>query len=165
MIRYVHLGRWEPRQITVSWVDSSRLIVPEVEQLIDRKWNESTKHAGVNLFDGPMCRLEKVETREKELRLWLSRTSYKPFWGTNLNNVGLAEKYGERILANPLGVSAILLSSDDMLMMGRRNASVAYYPDRVHPFAGCLERRQARCFRRSSPRVAGRIGIRRCRHF
>jgi hypothetical protein len=40
------------------------------------------------------------------------------------------------VLANPLGLSAVLQSSDGFLLMGRRNARVAYYPNRVHPFAG-----------------------------
>ena len=44
-------------------------------------------------------------------------------------------------LANPVGVSPALLSADNFLIMGRRNASVAYYPNRIHPFAGALEPR------------------------
>jgi 8-oxo-dGTP pyrophosphatase MutT (NUDIX family) len=35
------------------------------------------------------------------------------------------------------------MTSDGWLLMGRRNSSVAYYPDRIHPFAGALEPRDA----------------------
>src|SRR5688572_13684152 len=66
-------------------------------------------------------------------------TSYKPFLGTNLTHPELADRHGPAILANPVGVSPALITADGWLMMGRRNASVAYYPNRVHPFAGALD--------------------------
>jgi hypothetical protein len=53
----------------------------------------------------------------------------------------LVDQFGRQVLANPVGVSPALLTADGFLMMGRRNASVAYYPNRVHPFAGALEER------------------------
>jgi hypothetical protein len=56
-------------------------------------------------------------------------------------------------------VSPALLTADGFLMMGRRNASVAYYPNRVHPFAGALDPGDADMFaavRRSCGGVAFR---------
>ena len=38
-----------------------------------------------------------------------------------------------------LGISVALISRDQRLVMGRRNERVAYYPGRIHPFAGALE--------------------------
>src|SRR5204862_549264 len=73
--------------------------------------------------------------------LLLSRTSYKVFLGTNLTHPDLGDRYGPAVLANPVGVSAALETADDLLLLGRRNAAVAYYPERVHPFAGALEPR------------------------
>jgi hypothetical protein len=114
-------------------------MIPEVEVLIDQAWREASKRPGIHLFDGPMCRLESFDARESSLQLALSRTSYKPFMGTNLNNPRLADKYGLEILANPVGLSALLMSSDGFAMLGRRNEHVAYYPGHVHPFSGALE--------------------------
>src|SRR5688500_85996 len=82
-----------------------------------------------------MCRLERCEASPEALRLWVSPTSYKPFLGTNLTGVDVLAS----ALANPLGLSAALVTSDGWLMLGRRNTSVAYYPNRTHPFAGSLE--------------------------
>lgn len=73
------------------------------------------------------------------MRLTLSRTSYKPFFGTNLNNAHLADQFGQTALANGVGLSALVISADNFLMLGRRNENVAYYPGRVHPFSGSLE--------------------------
>jgi hypothetical protein len=39
-------------------------------------------------------------------------------------------------MTNALGLSATLESADGFLLLGRRNAAVAYHPLRVHPFAG-----------------------------
>jgi 8-oxo-dGTP pyrophosphatase MutT (NUDIX family) len=88
-----------------------------------------------------MCRLESFEAGER-LRLRVSRTSYKPFLGTNLTHPEFADRHGPGALANPIGLSAALETSDGVLMLGRRSASLAYYPGRVHPFAGALEPRE-----------------------
>jgi 8-oxo-dGTP pyrophosphatase MutT (NUDIX family) len=115
------------------------MIRPEVETMIERAWERAASRPGVQLFDGPMCRLESWEASPRRLAVVLSETSYKPFLGTNLTHPELADRYGPAILANPVGVSPALITADGWLMMGRRNASVAYYPDRVHPFAGALD--------------------------
>jgi hypothetical protein len=39
-------------------------------------------------------------------------------------------------MANPLGLSAALVSRDGFLLLGKRNSKVAYYPNRIHAFAG-----------------------------
>jgi hypothetical protein len=93
----------------------------------------------VHLFDGPMCRLESWTADAERLDLVLSPTSYRVFLGTNMSHPELAERTGPDVMANPVGLSPALLSADGHLLMGRRNASVAYYPSRVHPFAGAME--------------------------
>jgi 8-oxo-dGTP pyrophosphatase MutT (NUDIX family) len=107
--------------------------------MIEKAWEGAASRPGVHLFDGPMCRLESWRASPQRLEVVLSETSYKPFLGTNLTHPELADRYGPAILANPVGVSPALITADGWLMMGRRNASVAYYPDRVHPFAGALD--------------------------
>ena len=128
-------GRWSPGQVIATEVASTRAIVGEVELAIDRAWAVASARLGSKLFDGPMLRLERCGASDDALRLWVSPTSYKPFLGTNLENPDVAE----RARANPIGLSAALVTSDGWLMLGRRNASVAYYPNRIHPFAGSLE--------------------------
>jgi hypothetical protein len=139
MLAFPLVGRWKPSQITITWTSDSRPIIPQVEELIEQSWQSAMSRPGVLLFDGPMCRLESLESRGDQLHLQLSRTSYKIFMGTNLTHAELADQYGAGILANPIGLSAALISSDGFLLLGRRNANVAYYPSRVHPFAGALE--------------------------
>ena len=136
-------GNWTEGQVQISWACGTRATIPDVERVIERTWSDALRQRGIHLFDGPMCRLESWSASpESALRLVLSRTSYKAFFGTNMRNLNLADEYGPAVLANPVGVSPALVSSDNFLMLGRRNASVAYYPHRLHPFAGAIEPRE-----------------------
>jgi 8-oxo-dGTP pyrophosphatase MutT (NUDIX family) len=111
----------------------------QIEAIVTETWREQSARPGVLLFDGAMCRLESFEATPQKLELLVSDTSYRRFLGTNMHHPELAERFGPEFLANPLGASCIIQSRDGFLLMGRRNESVAYYPSRVHPFAGCLE--------------------------
>jgi hypothetical protein len=137
-VRFQAIGRWDAADVLVRWVPENHTRDGQIETIIERAWEKAQSRPGLKLFDGPMCRLERF-TAAKTLELVLSPTSYRNFWGTNLNNSWLAEKYGPASLANPVGLSCALESADGFLTLGRRNASVAYYPSRVHPFAGTLE--------------------------
>jgi hypothetical protein len=139
MLRFEFIHPYEPTQVKIAWTQSSREIRPEVEAAIASTWQKESARPGIHLFDGPMCRLENVEARDDSLSLLLSPVSYKIFVGTNLHNPHLAKTFGRNVLANPVGLSALLCSADDYLLLGRRSGAVAYYPNRIHPFAGCLE--------------------------
>jgi 8-oxo-dGTP pyrophosphatase MutT (NUDIX family) len=132
------IGEFNRLDVITRWVDRAPVPNPEVETQIERAWLQAKSRPNINLFDGPMCRLERFRAG-KTLELELSRTSYKIFWGTNLTHPDLADRFGPGALANPVGLSCALESSDGYLMLGRRNASLAYYPLRIHPFAGALE--------------------------
>jgi len=152
-------GSFAPDDLVVRQVDSSWHAPPEVVELIEREWAAALAKPGRLLFDGELTRLESWRIEELtpspctqgegrgggsssssrvRLHLDLSRTTYKTFLGTNLTHTELADQYGSKILANPIGVSAALQSTDGFLLLGRRNSRVAYYPNRIHPFAGSV---------------------------
>ncbi len=139
MLRILAVGDWGPDEVEVHLVANSRPRIPEIEQIIDQEWAAHSDSPGIHLFDGPMARWESWQASETRLRIELSQTSYKPFLGTNLMHPELADRFGRSALANPVGVSPALLTSDGFLLMGRRNASVVYYPHRTHPFAGAMD--------------------------
>ncbi len=137
--RFLCPGNWAPGQVSADWVTNSRRLVPEVESAIDTAWATALARPGVHLFDGPMCRMESWQATSDRLRLLLSTSSYKPFLGTNMSHPEFVDQYGTEVMANPVGVSPALLTADGYLLFGIRNTSVAYYPGRIHPFAGCME--------------------------
>jgi hypothetical protein len=136
------IGDWDEGSVDIRWSDDKRPRIAEIEEAIESAWGSAMQRPkeglGVKLFDGPMCRLESAAGGER-LQLTLSPTSYKAFLGTNLTHPEFAELYGSHVLANPVGLSCALVSSDDYVLLGRRNPKVAYYPGRIHPFAGALE--------------------------
>jgi hypothetical protein len=131
-------GDWGAHQVRVQHVPSSWQAPPGIQQLIDSAW-EAAARSGVMLFDGPMCRIEGFDASASELSLRMSETTYRIFVATNLHHPELADQYGPEVLANSIGVSVLLRTADGFLVMGLRNESVIYYPNRLHPFAGALE--------------------------
>jgi 8-oxo-dGTP pyrophosphatase MutT (NUDIX family) len=146
MLRFLRLGNWPPEKVHAEWTANTRRQWPEVESAIDRAWADALSRPGKYLFDGPMCRLESWRAADDRLDLLLSPSSYKPFLGTNMAHPEFADRFGPDVMANPVGVSPALLTADNFLLLGRRNAAVAYYPNRIHPFAGCLEPTDADVF-------------------
>ena len=133
----IHLaGSFGPEDVRADWAPSTFGLPAEVAGEIESAWAAAVGQRGTMLFDGPMCRVEGWRREGKRLRLSLSRTSYKWFWGTNLHRPQLGERYGAAALANALGLSAMVESADGYFLLGRRSGAVAYHPHRVHPFAG-----------------------------
>jgi 8-oxo-dGTP pyrophosphatase MutT (NUDIX family) len=125
-------GRLAPGQVVCRPVAGTFQPDAVARQRIARAWRRAAR-PGVQLFDGPMCRLERMVRRAGRLVLEISPTSYKAFVGTNM-------AHGERPpRADPIGLSVALESRDGRLLLGRRNRRVAYYPGHIHPFAGALE--------------------------
>ncbi|MFT3788180.1 MAG: hypothetical protein QM770_18760 [Tepidisphaeraceae bacterium] len=132
-------GSFDEANVEVRWIESSRRIVPEVDRAIEEAWQRVTARPDVRLFDGPVGRCESFAIHDGRLEIALSRSSYRIVVGTNFENPHLADTFGPDVMANPMGVSAGVLSVDGLLVLGKRNHRVAYYPNRVHPFAGSLE--------------------------
>lgn len=139
VIRVHHAGDWPPDAVSTAWAASGFAAPPDVRRLVDDAWERAMLEPNRQLFDGPMCRLESWDVTGGRVSVAVSRTSYKQFWGTNIMHPELADRYGPGAMANPVGVSPALETADGYLLLGRRNAEVAYYPTRVHPFAGSLE--------------------------
>jgi len=139
LLRIRALGPWEAARVTCARGQSTFAPPAIVRAEIEHVWTVMAQKPGVHLFDGRMCRLESFSAEGGELQLLLSETSYKNFAGTNMHNPQFGQQYGEVAMANPLGISVALISADGFLVMGRRNERVAYYPGRIHPFAGALE--------------------------
>src|SRR5262249_33599627 len=111
-------GKWLPGEVGCRWSQSSFHAPHHVMSLIEQAWRRAQGRKGTYLFDGPMCRLESFGVQQGRLELALSATSYKLFHGTNLCHAELADRYGPTVLANPLGISCAVVSSDGYLMLG-----------------------------------------------
>jgi len=145
------MGKFGRGQVRTQWVPEARPRVGEVEEAIEEAWDRASRRPGVKLFDLPMCRLESFNAAEGLLSLSISLTTYKAFVGTNYSHAQWKQQYGAGILANPLGMSAVIQSGDDFFMLGRRNAAVAHYPGgRIRLRGLWSRRRRMTCLRRLS---------------
>jgi 8-oxo-dGTP pyrophosphatase MutT (NUDIX family) len=91
------------------------------------------------LFNGRLCRLINCETEESLLKMTLGEVSYKEVVGTNFTNPQLRYLHGPEVLANPLGVSAALVSHDGYVILGRRSQKVYFNAGQVHPVGGTVD--------------------------
>lgn len=134
-------GTFGRSDVTVTSCHEARPSNAEVDRLIEQTWAERLAEAertGKKLYDGMLCRLISHRTRGRRLELTVGPVSFKEFVGTNCANPHLRHKYGVEVLANPLGVSAALVSSDGFIIMGRRSDRVAVHGGMIHPIGGMV---------------------------
>lgn len=135
----IALGDWPAECLHASLVASGLRLEADLLASVNRVWAEALTQRGVDLFDGPLCRLEKLAVDHAGLHLHLSPTSYRIFIGTNGRHPQWAEARGRQVMADALGTSVALRSSDGVLVFGRRSQRVALYPGLAHPFGGTME--------------------------
>jgi hypothetical protein len=140
------IGQFQRGDVRVAWREESREIPPALERHIEETWLAEAARAAkddVLLYDGQLCRLIEFEASAGRLSLTLGRTSYKEFLATNLMGAHLLYTHGADVLANPLGVSTAVTTSDGFLLLGRRSQKVVYNPGRIHPIGGIVEAGQS----------------------
>jgi len=136
------VGPYLPQQVFVTWTNRRHETNDRIEQVVAAEWRRRTAEAeagGRPLWNGPLCRLIEYQTVGDRLGLTLGPTDYRSFVGTNLYNKRLRYFHGPHLLANPVGMSAVVISSDRYILLGRRSQKVAFHADRIHPVAGRLE--------------------------
>jgi hypothetical protein len=135
------IGRFEPKRIVTRWSDARRRTSGEVERTIERAWQRASRRAqadGRMFFNGPLCRLIQCDANDRSLTLTIGEVSFKEFVGTNLTHPHLRYVHGPEVLADPLGVSAAVVSRDGFLLLGRRSDRVFAHTGLLHPVGGMV---------------------------
>jgi hypothetical protein len=135
------LGPYRRDQLHAQWSSQARPTIEHVERFIEGSWLKRSQQAaaeGVALWDGKLCRLIEFSHDASTLDMLLGPTSFREFVGTNLHNAHLRYAHGPDVMANPVGVSA-LVQVKRYLILERRSQKVAYHAGRLHPVGGCLE--------------------------
>jgi len=135
-------GRFTSDQLNVAYEPTPRATTPELERRIKEEWRVRTAEAaeaGRLLFDGELLRYVTHEVRDDQFRLTVGPTCYRDFVGTNLYNRHHLTEYGWARFANPVGTTATLVTTEDLIVFGRRSDRVAWHAGYVHTFGGALE--------------------------
>lgn len=136
------VGQYARQDVEVLWTDQPRPTKPDIERRIEVSWDEAVQKAqseGRRLYNGKLARLVGYVQHDKKLQLTLGPASFREFLGTNLTAASIRYLHGPEYLADALGVSAALLSSDDYILLGRRSHEVAFHGGRLHPLGGIVE--------------------------
>ena len=135
------VGMFSRDAVHVRWSNSKRSTNPQIEQLIEDAWSKSSRqaeNAGRTLFNGKLCRLINCEIQAGTLEMTLGETTYKEVVGTNFTNAQLRYVHGPEVLANPLGVSAAVVSNDGYVLLGQRSQKVFLNAGMIHPVGGTV---------------------------
>jgi 8-oxo-dGTP pyrophosphatase MutT (NUDIX family) len=134
-------GRFPPGSIRVRWHESAPPSHPRVEEL-KLAWPahvaETARQGGI-LFNGPMIRCFGHHLEAGVLILDAGPTDYATFFCTNYLNHHLGDEIGWEWYANPIGISANVLTADGWVLYGLRNRRVACHPGCVHTFGGTVD--------------------------
>lgn len=135
-------GPFPPERIRIRWTESEPPPCDELEREARKTWDSyyrQTREQGTVLFNGPLVRLVSADVQSGTLVLDTCPTDYIRFMGTNMLNPHLAEGYGWQAFSNPIGTSALAITTDDYLILGRRSEQVASHRGCVHTFGGAIE--------------------------
>jgi hypothetical protein len=91
------------------------------------------------LFNGQLCRLDGWQCSGTDLEIVLGLTEYKELLYSNNHTAQVMTEYGSEALSNALGISAVLLSRDDKLMMIRRSSAVGECPGMLDVLGGHID--------------------------
>ncbi len=135
-------GRYALVQVTQQWEGRLWSVPTEQADQIAQRWQDALVRAeqtGALLFNGELVRLNGFGPTAQSLHLSLAPTCFRDFVGTNLAVATATEPVDPELLANPIGVSAIVRTSDGYLALGRRSQRVVHHGGRLHLFGGMLE--------------------------
>lgn len=135
-------GRWGCAAVEQQHATAPRPTSPAVERLIAEAWEaESALAANDNrvLYDAPLARLVRAVAAKNHLLLELGTTTYREFVGTHFHHAAAIRRLDPQFLAQALGVSALVQTSDGYLAFGRRNRRVAWHAGYLHAFGGMVE--------------------------
>jgi len=135
-------GGFSRSAVHVTRADRPTQVPPEIESLIETTWQEQTRDAAQQnktLYNNKLAKLVGAATDGDKLALVMGDTDYRAFVGTNLCNAHTVASIGAEGLADALGTSALVVTSDGYLLLGRRNTRVFFHSGYLHTFGGMVE--------------------------
>jgi hypothetical protein len=132
------VGRFSQRQLFADYYPTA--FDPGLEMLdaIEGEWDKKTEEAketGKILFDGDLARLMSFQTKATNFFMSFQKTSYKAFVGTNLHDPSLPNEKR----ADPMGNSALIITADRRIVLGRRSEEVFGHPGWLHCIGGNID--------------------------
>lgn len=138
------VGRFTADESIIERSAVGRRRHPVVEALVEETWTREIGRAiasGRRLYDAPVGRLGEAKIVDGRMLLAVQDTTYREFVGTNLCNAAAVSQLDRGLLADALGTSAVAITADGRIVMGRRSERVLFHQGYLHTFGGLLEAR------------------------
>lgn len=136
------LGKFGRDQLDITWDSQPRQVSAALDAQFEETWQREMEQAvkrGAVLYNGELCRLIEFAAEGNRLSLKLGPTNFREFLGTNLVRAHLRYVHGPEVLANPVGVSTAVTTSDGFVLLGRRSQKVVFNAGKIHPIGGMLD--------------------------
>jgi len=129
-------GHFSAPEVQVSWKNGAEARPPQLQRAVDAAWKglQPNPH-----FNGRIARLEAWAVERGTLELQLRPTDYKTLLYSNGHVEEIVAQWGEEALAKALGISAVVLSADGLLILMQRSELVGEYPGCFDVFGGHIE--------------------------
>lgn len=110
----------------------------EIEELIEKTWLEKKQSSDEHyLYDGTVFSLLDYSYDEHKLYCEIQKTSYKAFIGTNVENI--AKITDKNSLANAIAACVVPITTDNYILVGKRNDKLAEGGAEWHIVGGTME--------------------------
>lgn len=122
--------------VRIVWNSTPLQLPYEMHNEILKYWDSLSKDF---IFNGRLARLDSWSVTLEKCRLDIRPTDYRTLLYSNAHTDLIEKKWSKTFLARTLGISAVLLSSDDELIFMKRSANVGEYPECYDVFGGHID--------------------------
>eukprot|EP00298_Acanthocystis_sp_HF-20_P003724 c14067_g1_i1.p1 GENE.c14067_g1_i1~~c14067_g1_i1.p1 ORF type:complete len:276 (-),score=111.68 c14067_g1_i1:23-850(-) len=128
-----NLGPFQPKEINViSYDNDIKKYSDDIENGANMNWEKLQSEKKGLLFDGIVWTLKNVEIKESsKLELILQPSSYRYVMYTHYSSFGI-ENLSKEQRANPIGISALCITTDNKIVLGKRSPHVAVCKNMWH---------------------------------
>ncbi len=131
-------ARFSQDQVIINWIPWKREFPFKLTQQIDSFWQREIVETGKNkfIFNGELCRLNDWSFQKDKLTLDLGLSNYKELLYSNEFTRKLQQEFGNETLSRALGVSVILVSCDEQIILIKRSGVVGENPGDLDVLGG-----------------------------
>jgi len=124
--------------LQISWRPEKPARKPLLQARIEKYWQDEITASGKGdfIFNGALCTLLNWEMQDTALCLSLGQTDYKEHLFSNFCHTHMKAAADVQFEAKALGVSLILTTADDRVIMMRRSQQVGEAPGKVDVIGG-----------------------------
>jgi 8-oxo-dGTP pyrophosphatase MutT (NUDIX family) len=119
-----------------SWNPAALQQPADMQREVQEYWARLPKE---NIFNGQLARLDHWSRLSKGCKFELSPTDYRTLLYSNSHVEHICKTWGSAYLSRALGISAVLLSSDDYILFMKRSTNVGEYPECYDVFGGHID--------------------------